>query len=168
MTFRCTTFAGSLIKTAAVLGSIALAATPVVPALAAPGAPTQVLYVFPGVRDDGGGASTGVATVVHCFSFSSTTESIGFIVRDNAGTVVANAEINIASFQTATAVTHVTDLYPQDAVLNTGSVGRGVLGIAATSTNMVCTAQVIDAGAFVPNGIDLHGLRLNPLPGTQE
>ena len=43
---RYTTFAGSLIKTAAVLGSIALAA----PALADP-----AIYVFPGVHDDGGG-----------------------------------------------------------------------------------------------------------------
>jgi hypothetical protein len=164
---RYTSFARSLIKTAAFLGSIVLAATSAAPALAASG-PSQVLYIFPGAFDNGGTTSTGVATIIHCFNFSPSTETIQYIVRNFSGTIVANVSSNINSFQTVTASTHANVLYASDVGLGTGVVNQGVVGIAATSQNIVCTAQVIDASAAVPNGIDLHPTRFNPIPGSQE
>lgn len=90
---RYTTFARSLVKTAAVLGSIALAAeTSTAPALAGSG-PFQVLYIFPGVTDNGGGVDSGVATAVHCFSFSPVQETIQYVVRNNGGTVKVKYEL---------------------------------------------------------------------------
>jgi hypothetical protein len=160
--FRCATLFCSLVKTGVLPGAIALAAIPAAPALA----DQFVLYVFAGVRDYGG-ASTGVATIAHCFNFGANA-IVQFNVRNNFGTVVAAVPINISQFQTSTVVTHQTVLFPEDLNLSTGIVDQGVLGIAATSPNIVCTAQVVDASAVVPNGIELHGLRLNPLPGTQE
>ena len=50
---------------------------------------------------------------------------------------------------------------------NTCPIGEGVIGVSATSSNRVCTAQVIDASARVPNGIDFHGAGFNPIAGTQ-
>jgi hypothetical protein len=163
---RYTTFARSLIKTTAVLGPIALSATPVGPALAASG-PFQVLYIFPGVTDNGATPFTGIGTAVHCFSFSSVQETIQYVVRNNVGTIAINTTQNINSFGTITAVTHPIAIYGGFEI-GTGQVQQGVLGISATSTNIVCTAQILDAGASAPNGIELHGTRFNPISGSQE
>jgi hypothetical protein len=161
---RCTTFARSLIGI--VLGSIGLAASPA-PAHADSG-PQQVLYLFPGVTDNGGNGGSGVATAIHCFTFSPGSETMQFIVRRFDGTVVANSTLVVTQFHTYTIVTHINEVYISDLVLFTGTVAQGVVGISATSSNIVCTAQVIDASATVPNGIDLHGTRFNPIPGSQE
>jgi hypothetical protein len=167
MMSRCARSFWSLIKTGIVLAPIALAAIPHAPAFAVSG-PYQVLYIFPGVRDTGTAAGTGVATTVVCFSFSPSTESIQYVVRNFGGTIAVNTTYPINSFQTVTASTHDAILYDEDLYLSTGTIDQGVLGISATSTNVVCTAQVIDASASVPNGIDLHGTRFNPISGSQE
>jgi hypothetical protein len=166
MTSRCTTFARSLINTAVLLGPIALTATSAAPALADSG-PSQGLYIFPGVTDSGGANFTGVATAVHCFSFSPVQETIQYVARKSDGTIVANTTQSIGSFGSLTMVTKGIAIYGSIS-LQTGSIQQGVFGIAATSTNIVCTAQVMDAGATVPNGIELHGTRFNPISGSQE
>jgi hypothetical protein len=156
---RYTTFARSLIKTAAALGSIALAA----PALADPPA----IYVFPFLRDDGSPANNGVATAVHCFNFG-TAATLQFVVRNNVGTIISNVMQSANQFQTITVVTHTVEAFGSDLALNSGLVDRGVLGIASNSSNIACTAGVLAANSTNPNGIVLHGLRLNPIPGTEE
>ena len=90
------------------------------------------------------------------------------VVRNFNGTILKNTTLAITQFQTLTVVTHATNLYPMTSELLTGELDHGVLGISATSSNIVCTAQVVDASATVPNGIDLHGTRFNPISGTQE
>lgn len=162
---HCTTFVRSLIKVAVLLGPIAVAG-PATPALADSG-PSQVLYIFPGATDNGGADRTGVATVVHCFSFSPTQESMQFVFRDWDGTIKGNLTLNINQFQTLSLATHLTTVYAAFSA-STALLNQGTLGITATSTNIVCTAQVIDASATVPNGIDLHGTRFNPIAGSQE
>lgn len=158
MTSRCTTFFRSLIKTAlVVLGPIALAPIPAAPALAVSG-PSQVLYIFAGAFDDGGANFSGSATAVNCFSFSPVQETLQYVVRKSDGTVAANVTTTINSFETLTAVTHFEAFYSIDVNLGTGGV-KGAIGIAATSSNIVCTAQVLNASATVPTGIELHGTR---------
>lgn len=168
MMSRCTTFARSLITTGALLGSIALTAIPAAPALAGIDDPFQVLYIFPGARDNGGAAGAGVATVIHCFSFSSTSEILQYTVRDFNGTLKANLTQGIASLGTETATTHDNVVYFTNLALNTGVIGQGTIGVSATSTNIVCTGQVMDASASVPNGVDLHAVRFNPISGSAE
>jgi hypothetical protein len=129
--------------------------------------PLQVIYLFSGVKDNGGGAGVGVATSVHCTNFSGATENLQFVVRDNSATVKADVTVTIGQAQTRTASTHGTSLYAEQ-LLQTGSVGQGALGILSTSVNIACTAQILDASTAVPNGISLHGIRFNPIPGTQE
>ena len=101
---RCATFALSLIKAAILVAPIALAAAS---ALADSG-PQQVLYIFPGATDDGGSAGAGRATVVHCFSFSPTSETIQYVVRNWDGSIRANTTFAMSQFHTVTAVTHTT------------------------------------------------------------
>ena len=167
MMSRRATFFRSLIKAGVLLGPIALAATPATPALADSG-PAQVLYIFPGVKDDGAAIGAGVATSVHCFSFSSTTETIQIVVRNFNGTLAVNASTTINFLVTKTISTHGTNIYNEDVILGTGLVDQGSLGITATSTNIVCTAQVLDASTTAPNGFDLHAVRFNPISGNQE
>ena len=167
MLSRCITPICSLSKTGLLLVSIALSAPLTAPALADSG-PSQVLYIFPGVYDNGDAQFTGIATAVHCFSFSPTPETIQYTARNFNAALVTTTTYTIGKFETATAVTHPVSLYGSEVVLNTGPLTQGVIGIAATSANIVCTAHVIDASATVPNGIDLHGTRFNPISGSQE
>jgi hypothetical protein len=47
------------------------------PASASTQDPEILIYRFPGVRDNGGAAQTGVATVFHCTNFSGRPKSSG-------------------------------------------------------------------------------------------
>jgi hypothetical protein len=130
--------------------------------------PVVSLYFYPGVRDNGGGAGTGVATSIHCVNFSGATEKLQYVVFNFDSSIKANLNLNIGQDQTRTASTHDTVLYAEDLILNTGVVNQGSAIVGATSVDIVCTAQVLDAAAATPNGIDLHGLRFNAVPSTAE
>jgi len=137
-------------------------------ALGAQGDPEVILYRFSGVFDNGSGPGVGVATIFHCTNFSGVTENVRFVVRDAVGGVVANFAASIAHLRTLTFATHPVVLY-LNATLNTGQINlAGTAAIAATSTSVVCTAMVIDAAANSPQGFALHGIRFNPVPGSQE
>ncbi len=135
-------------------------------ALGAVGNAEVILYRFPGVFDSGGGG-TGVATVFHCTNFSGVPETIRIVVRDQFAGVVANTTFTLNHLETVAHATHIVNLYAEQS-LNTGAVNVGTAAIAATSTSLVCTAMTIDAASSSPQGIALHGVRFNPIPGTQE
>src|SRR4051812_45647143 len=67
---------------------------------AAPTDPVKLLYTVPGVRDNGGGAGTGVATSVHCTNFSNATEKLQYTVRSFDSSVKASLSLNIGARQT--------------------------------------------------------------------
>jgi hypothetical protein len=69
---------------------------------------------------------------------------------------------------TATAVTHFTRAYPASGNMSTSVITHGTTAIAATSTNIICTAMTIDASTIVPVGVALRGIRFSPVPGSQE
>jgi hypothetical protein len=132
--------------------------------------PLQIIYVFPGARDDGLPNATGVATSVTCSNIGPTSENVQFVALNFLANPVANASITMLSGQTRTASTKDTALFSEDLFLNSmGPVrlDQGVMVILATSINFHCTAMIVDAAAAVPNGINLQGLRFNPIPGTQ-
>ncbi len=136
-------------------------------AFGAIGDPEIILYRYPGVLDNGGAANAGVATTFHCTNFSGVSETIRFVIRDFSAGVVANFSFTITHLTTRTLSTHLINLY-LGANLNTGAIAQGTAAIAATSTSIVCTAMVVDAASFSPQGIALHGIRFNPIPGSQE
>ena len=123
--------------------------------------PEVIVYRFPGVLDVG-----SVATSFHCTNFSGTLEIIRIVVRDNEATIKANFSFALPHLWTATVSTRPTVLYGS-ASLNTDTV-KGTAAIAATSTNIICTAVTLEASSAVPNGFALHGIRFSPIPGSQE
>jgi len=146
----------------------AAALTFVQPASAATTDPEVIIYRFPGVRDDGGANNTGVATSFHCTNFSGATESLRLVTRDFDGTQKTNVSNNIHHLATMTFSTHFTNAYGNENGLGTSFLTQGTTAIAATSINIICTAETIDASAATPVGVARRGIRFNPVPGSQE
>jgi len=140
----------------------------VLPAQAGENDPEVIIYRFPGVRDDGGVNNVGVATVFHCTNFSGAIENVRFVTRNTNTVVASNKVVQIAHLETRTAATHFTQAYSEDQNLATGSLNQGTTAIAATSINIICTAETIDASTAVPIGVARRGIRFNPVPGSQE
>src|SRR3954468_20900993 len=110
----------------------ALAIGMAAPAFAAQSDPEIIIYRFPGVRDNGGGNSVGVATVFHCTNFSGVPETIRLVTRQFDGTLTANISIPVNHLATATQSTHNTTAYA-DTGMGTGAIFQGTTAIAATS-----------------------------------
>jgi hypothetical protein len=146
----------------------AIAFGPTAPASAATTDPEVIIYRFPGVRDNGGAANTGVATVFHCTNFSGVDETVRLVTRFSTGGLASNLTVNISHLQTESAATKPILAYNNETDLLTGAVGQGTTAIAATSINVICTAMTIDASATVPTGVALRGIRFSPVPGSQE
>ena len=130
--------------------------------------PEVLIYRFPGVADNGGAMNAGVATSFHCTNFSGELETIRVVVRNHDTTILGNTTSTASHLGTVTISTHFTALYNNENILGTGTVAQGTGAIAATSINIICTAVTIDAGATLPNGFALRGIRFNPAPGSQE
>ena len=162
------TGANSLSK-ALLLGLMTAAtATLTVETQAAQTDPERLLYLFPGVRDDGGGPNAGVATAIYCFNFGGVTEDFRLVIKNGDSTVVAGFFLPLQNQRTFTVSTHATVAYANEFVLTTGAVAQGTVGILATGVNIVCNANVLDASTTAPNGVALRGVRFNPIPGTLE
>jgi hypothetical protein len=129
--------------------------------------PEVIIYRFPGVADDGGAANVGVATVFHCTNFSGVAENIRFVTRNDGGNIASNNAFNIPHLLNITVSTHFTVAYDEIS-LATGPVTQGTTAIAATSINIICTAETIDASTAAPVGVARRGIRFNPVPGSQE
>ena len=129
--------------------------------------PEVIIYRFPGVKDDGGGNGVGVGTSFHCTNFSGATENIRFATRASLGGLATNMAFSISHLQTLTASTHGINAYSTFS-LATGPIFQGTTAIAATSINIICTAETIDASTTVPIGVARRGIRFNPVPGSQE
>jgi hypothetical protein len=138
------------------------------PATAGVNDPEVIIYRFSRVRDNGQPGFLGVATVFVCTNFSGATETIRFVTRAKVGFLLQNDTISIDHLTSRVAATHVTFAYEADLNLATTAVNGGTTAIAATSTNITCTAMAIDASTPAPVGVALHGVRFNPAPGSQE
>jgi len=131
--------------------------------------PLIQIYRFTGLRDNGGATGVGVATAIHCTNFSATTENLRIKVFQFTGVAVKDLTFAaIPANYTFTIVTHAPNAFSVDANLATGVLNQGSARIWATSPSFVCTASAIDAAATVPYGVDLRGIRYNPIPGTEE
>jgi hypothetical protein len=117
--------------------------------------------------DNGGADNIGVATSFHCTNFSGVTENIRFVTRGSGGNLLTNMDFGIAHLATLAVSTHDTAAYAGIAnTLNTGLIAQ--TAIAATSTNIICTAVTMDGASVAPVGVELRGIRVSPIPGSQE
>ncbi|HET7681127.1 MAG TPA: hypothetical protein VFK79_13470, partial [Xanthobacteraceae bacterium] len=65
--------------------------------------------------------------------------------------------------------THFTRMFFEDAVLSPGeAINQGQAEIFATSVDIFCSVMIVDAEVVFPEGIELHLVRFNPMPGTLE
>jgi hypothetical protein len=138
----------------------------------APAAATDqifIIYRASGVKDNSGAPNGGVATSVHCTNTSAVSERLNIVVRDSVGNIRATATFTLDSFHTFTASTHETVLFSDAAgALNTGNISQGFFSIGSTTTNMFCSAMIMDAASAGAVGIPLHLVRYNSAPGTIE
>jgi len=73
--------------------------------------PEMILYRFPGVRDDGGGNFSGVATVFFCTNFSGELENIRLVTRFPDSSFANNSAFSLIHLATLTVSTHVVTAY---------------------------------------------------------
>ena len=155
------------------VAALAASAFVVAPTASATTFPTlTTIYVASGVTNSEGAANTGVATVIHCSNVSGTTASIRFQVLNFNG-LAAGAPITdtVPHGFTHTVSTHLTAAFTEDTpgALSPGvGIAQGAINIESTQSAVFCTAMIVDAAEIVPNGIDLHLVRVNPHPGTVE
>jgi hypothetical protein len=133
------------------------------------GDPMIPLYSISGVRDNGAGGNSGVATTFDCTSLSTVNETVQFTIRNFNGDIIAAPSFTIMPNRTLTVSTHFTNLFFEDAALSRGkSINSGSARISATSTDIICSAMIVDAAVGFPEGIALHLVRFNPIAGTEE
>ena len=133
------------------------------------GDPAQRLYRVSGVLDSGSGPENGQATSFHCTSVSTVDETLVIRVRDFNGAIVGARSIVIRPNRTRTLSTHLTRMFFEDAILSPGEViEQGSAEILATSIQVFCSAMIVDAVVNFPEGIALHLVRFNAIPGSQE
>jgi len=126
------------------------------------------IYVASGVQDSGSAENTGVATTIHCTNWTGAVKQIRFTVKNFNGTTAANLTVNVGPGITVTKSTHGSAITEDLPHLAPGvSISQGSLVIAATAAQVTCTVQVRDAASGVPAS-DLHLIRFNPWPGSQE
>jgi hypothetical protein len=147
--------------------ALAFAVVPVQPADAITFSKLTTIYVGSGVFDSGDATGSGVATVIHCSNVSGVSTNVRVLVLNMIGDVEGALTQTLLHGETRTFSTHATSLFVDDG-LNTGAVAQGVVNVEATNSAVFCTAMIVDAAATVPNGIDLHLVRVNPHPGTVE
>ena len=134
--------------------------------------PETIIYRFPGVLDDGVSIllfEASRATLFHCTNFSGQDEYIRFVTRSSDTSIVSNVVVPIPHLATKTIGTSKAGPYEVHANLLTGfQTVQGTTALAATTTNIICTAMVIDKTTNKPDGIALRGIRFSPVPGSQE
>ena len=116
---------------------------------------------------DVGDAEGGVARVFHCTNFSGADEKIRFVTRFTSA-LASNVTVTIPHLATRTAATHPTVAYFNETDLAAIGIAQGTTAIAATSINIICMAETIDAATNVPIGVVRRGIRFSPVPGSQE
>jgi hypothetical protein len=91
------------------------------------------------------------------------------VVRNFDGAVVGARTITHHPGDTVTLSTHFTRLFVEDFALSRGVViNQGSAEISATSTDIFCSAMIVNAASASPDGIALHMVRFNAATGTQE
>jgi hypothetical protein len=128
----------------------------------------KMIYRIPGIRDSGDGGGVGVATVVNCTNFSTAAQNVKFILLDSDGKTAAQKTVSYGPNITQAVSTHTTNVFFDDYEIAPGkNIDQGAMIINSTSTDVFCTAAVVDANATA-SGIALHVVRYNAAPGTQE
>lgn len=112
-------------------------------------APTgfSVLYMFSGVHNVSGG-SAGVATTVHCTNFDTKAISLTLELFGSGGSTIDSLTDNLNSNETGTYSSQGT--FFNETPLNSATIQQGSGRVLATSSKVICTAQLIEPGSITP------------------
>jgi len=147
----------------------ALAATLTQPATAVTFPTLTTIYVGSGVVDNGGGLDSGYATTFHCTNVSGLSATLRFQVLFPNGPQAGSFTTTAPHGATITASTHRTLVYSDINEISPGTqIFQGGVNIESTQSAVFCTAISLNAAVNVPNGVNLHLVRVNPHPGTVE
>jgi hypothetical protein len=110
-----------------------------------PPAGFSVLYMFTGAANDTAATGTNrqIATSVHCTNFGSTSIQATLEIFPQSGGTLASNTLTISSNETETWSTQFTAVY-RETTLGTGILEQGSGRVLATSSQLICTAQVLD------------------------
>lgn len=133
----------------------------------AAGGPKKVIYRVSGTRDTGTFTTPDVASFVSCTSFATIPEDIRVLATGYAGTLFADVTVTVPGRQTVTFVTHPVTMLSAIS-LNTGVISQGSFFVLSTTTNVLCTAGIVNTNSYAVDGVALHMQRLSPHPGTVE
>jgi hypothetical protein len=152
------------------LAAFALAATLAQPAAAITFPSLTTIYVGSGVTSGDAQGAAGTATSFHCTNVSGVTATIRYLVLGPDGAVAGSLSRSAAHGATVSASTHETGVFNDSAnEISAGTaIEQGGVNIESTQSGVFCTAMIVNAAADVPEGIELHLVRVNPHPGTVE
>ncbi|MCO5163583.1 MAG: hypothetical protein M9939_20840 [Mesorhizobium sp.] len=131
------------------------------------GGPKKIIYRVSGLRDTGGAVTPDIASFVSCTSFSTVAEDVRIIATGYGGTAFADVTVTVPARNTVTFSTHDILMY-SDINLNTGVISQGSAFVLSTTTNLLCSAGIVNTATYAVDGIALHMQRLSPHPGTVE
>ena len=128
------------------------------------------IYIGSGVTNSVDITNAGIATSFHCTNVSGLTADLRFLVLDTNGSVAGSVvAAGVLHGRTRTVSTHGTVVFGSESATSAGTlIEQGGVNIESTQSAVFCTAMIVDAAAAIPNGIDLHLVRVNPHPGTVE
>ncbi len=107
----------------------------------------SVLYMFTGVHNDTSGPN-GIATSVHCTNFDTQATSLILQFFNTGGGTVTSFTDNLVSNETGTYSTQATFFNETPLNLNTFAQGSG--RVLATTSKLICTAQLVEPGSITP------------------
>ncbi|MCU0831137.1 MAG: hypothetical protein MUC58_06425 [Rhizobiaceae bacterium] len=130
---------------------------------------TTKIYVVPGVIND---PSIGLATAFICHNDGTAPVDVSIVVRTGGGLISGARAFPIPGNNTVTYSTRATTLFFEgaggDLGARDGVVRQGRAFISASSRNVHCSAHVVSTTSTLPNTIDLHMVRFNPVVGSTE
>jgi hypothetical protein len=126
----------------------------------------SVLYMFTGVNNDTT-ATDAVATTVHCTNFDTKAISLTLQFFATSGGTIDSFTDNLAANETGTYSTQGT--FFNETPLNLTLFEQGSGRVLATTSKVICTAQLLQPGTITPTfmvKLPMFDSAGNPSPGS--
>ena len=126
-----------------------------------PTAGYSVLYMFTGAGNDNTGADV-MATVVICTNFGASDVDVEVQLFGPTAGAMWSATATLPSNKTTTFASQLTSIYYNEIDLGALNSQQGSGRVLATSTEVICTAQLVDPDSDQPSfmsGLQIYDMR---------
>ncbi len=113
-----------------------------------------VLYMFTGAKDSQAGGTNSAATAIHCTNAGAASVKVWVQISDFDNTPTISGTLTIPPSGTRTYSSQATNFYAEDFTMSTTDnidQGSGRVMAEGSSSNIICTAQVLDPVGNPPN-----------------